>query len=168
MRREGALVQSLHLGERTFRLTRARCDDVPVLVALLRDDVLGSAREQEDLDPYLRAFDAIDADPAHLLLAVRDEDDVIVGTMQLTLLPGLSRGAATRLQIESVRVGPSARGSGLGTALFRWAADYGRSHGARLAQLTTDKQRADAHRFYERLGYVASHEGMKLPLVPND
>lgn len=154
----------LTVGDHRFRVTRARRDDVPALVALLRDDPIGSTREGSDLAPYLRAFEAIDADPAHLLVAVRDEVDAVVGTMQLTLLPGLSRAAATRLQIEGVRVAPPTQGSGLGSALLRWAEDYGRSRGARLAQLTTDKRRTDAHRFYERLGYVASHEGMKRSL----
>lgn len=133
-------------------------------MALLRDDPIGASREGEDAEPYLAAFDVIDADPAHLLVAVRDEAGEVVGTMQLTLLPGLSRSATTRLQVEGVRVAPSTQGSGLGTAMLRWAEEYGRSRGARLAQLTTDKRRTDAHRFYERLGYVASHEGMKRPL----
>lgn len=158
------LPTTLHLGNRTFHLERVRPDDVPGLVALLRDDPLGATREHEDLTAYRRAFAQIDRDPAHLLLVVRDGADTLVGTMQLTLLPGLARGAATRLQVEAVRVSASARGGGLGAALFAWAAEYGRANGAALVQLTTDKRREDARRFYERLGFVASHEGMKQEL----
>jgi GNAT superfamily N-acetyltransferase len=84
--------------------------------------------------------------------------------MQLTLIPGLSRGGAKRLHIEAVRVAASARGGGLGSALFDWAHAYGRSRGATLAQLTSDKSRSGAHRFYEKLGYRASHEGFKYQL----
>ena len=88
----------------------------------------------------------------------------MAATMQLTLMPSLSRGGAMRLQIEAVRVAGSARGGCLGTALFTWAHDWGRAQGATLAQLTTDASRTDAQRFYERLGYVPSHVGCKLPL----
>src|SRR5690625_4427513 len=139
----------------------------PGIVALLADDVLGASRESPDvadLAPYLAAFSEIDADGRHLLVAVRDESGAVVATMHLTLLPGLSRQAATRLQIEAVRVGASARGLGLGTRMIEWAHQYGREHGARLVQLTTDRSRTDAHRFYEKLGYVASHVGFKLEL----
>jgi GNAT superfamily N-acetyltransferase len=92
---------------------------------------------------------------------VSDHDGVLVGTMQLTLIPGLSRGGTKRLQIEAVRLASDTRGTGLGTALFEWAHAFGKQHGATIAQLTTDKRRVDAHRFYERLGYQASHEGLK-------
>ncbi len=150
--------------EPQFHFTRATREDVPALVALLADDPLGAGREGTDLAPYLAAFAAVDADPAQLLVAVRDESGAVVGTMQLTLIPGLSRGGALRLQVEAVRVAEPARGTGLGTAMLEWAAAYGRERGARLVQLTSDRQRTDAHRFYERLGYVASHVGFKLPL----
>ena len=154
----------LTLNVQEFRITRARRADVAVIVALLREDVLGARREDESLDAYLRAFDAIDRDDNQFLMAVRDARDEVVGTMQLTLIPGLSRGGATRLQIEAVRIAVTTRGAGLGSALFRWAEQFGRERGATMAQLTTDKQRVDARRFYERLGYVATHEGMKLSL----
>ncbi|MCF2571808.1 GNAT family N-acetyltransferase [Brevibacterium sp. UCMA 11754] len=88
----------------------------------------------------------------------------VVGTLQLTLIPSLSRRGSTRLQIEAVRIGPDAQGLGLGTAVFEWAHACGRRFGASLAQLTTDKSRTDAQRFYARLGYEASHEGLKLDL----
>ncbi|MGY1823838.1 GNAT family N-acetyltransferase [Geodermatophilus sp. SYSU D00079] len=107
----------------------------------------------------------MDADPAHLLLVVTDHpDDAVVGTLQLTVLPGLSRGGAPRLQVEAVRVRADHRGSGLGTAMAEWAVAEGRQRGCALVQLTTDTRRPDALRFYERLGFVASHVGLKLPL----
>jgi GNAT superfamily N-acetyltransferase len=152
-------------GLTVFRVSIAVFDDLPHLVELLRDDPLGSGRENDDLAPYESAFMAIDSDPNHLLAVVRDAQNTIAGTMQLTLLPGLARGGMTRLQIEAVRVAASHRGSGLGAAMFAWAHHQGRQHGATLAQLTTDKSRDDAHRFYERLGYRASHEGMKMDLT---
>lgn len=149
---------------RSFEITPAQEADVPAIVALLADDVLGASREGADLEPYFAAFRRIADDPGQLLVAVRDEQGEVVATMQLSLIPGLSRGGTTRLQIEAVRVARSAAGQGIGTQMVEWAHEYGRQHGARLAQLTTDKSRADAHRFYARFGYEASHEGMKLPL----
>ena len=157
-------MHTLTLGSRTFTILRAQAQDVPQLVALLADDVLGRERESADLAPYEQAFERIDRDENQLLIAVRDETEQIVATMQLTLLPSLSRGGATRLQIEAVRVAASTRGSGLGTALFEWAHQWGRERGARLAQLTTDVARTDAQRFYDRLGYTPSHIGLKLTL----
>lgn len=149
---------------RRFTLVRATAEDLPALVALLADDPLGATRESGELTAYEAAFREIDADGNQLLLAVRDEDGAVVGTLQLTLIPGLSRGGTKRLQIEGVRLARSTRGLGLGAALFDWAHEYGRRHGARLAQLTSDKTRSDALRFYGRLGYAASHEGFKLAL----
>lgn len=157
-------METIDLGNQRFTVERARAQDVPTLVALLRDDPLGSLRETTEMDAYVRAFRAIDRDPNHFLAVVRDEDAAVVGTMQLTLIPGLSRGGITRLQIEAVRVASAARGNGLGAAMLEWAHDYGRGHGAGLAQLTTDKTREDAHRFYARLGYEPTHEGLKLSL----
>lgn len=151
-------------GGRRYSVARASESDVPALAALLADDALGARRESSDLEPYLMAFREIDRDPNQLLVAVRDPDDNLVGTMQLTLIPGLARAGSKRLQIEGVRLAAATRGSGLGTALFEWAHRYGQRHGAVLAQLTTDKTRTDAHRFYDRLGYRASHEGYKRPL----
>lgn len=157
-------MHTLELGDRSFHLTRATGAELPELVALLADDMLGRERESAALGPYERAFRRIDGDENQLLLAVKDDAGTIVATMQLTLIPSLSRGGATRLQIEAVRVAASTRGSGLGTALFDWAHRWGREQGARLAQLTTDAARTDAHRFYDRLGYVPSHMSYKLPL----
>jgi len=144
-------------------LRRAHADDVPAIVTLLTDDVLGAGREVADLAPYEAAFAAVDADPAHLLV-VADDGGAVVGTLQLTFLAGLSRGGTLRAQVEGVRVAAAVRGRGLGEAMLRWCADEARRRGATLVQLTTDKRRTDAHRFYARLGYVASHEGFKLEL----
>ena len=146
------------------RVVRARAEHLPAIVALLADDPLGASREQASDPAYLAAFEAIDADPAHLLVVVIDAADQVVGTLQLTFLPSLSRRGMLRAQVEAVRVAGGARGSGLGEALLRWAIAVSRERGAGLVQLTTDKSRGRAHAFYERLGFVASHEGMKLPL----
>lgn len=157
----------LALHDATVTLREATAADVPAIVDLLADDELGATRDgaasTTDLEPYLRAFDAVDADPAHLLV-VADHGGQVVATMQLSFLPGLSRGGALRAQIEAVRVGQAVRGSGLGAAMFGWAIEESRRRGAALVQLTTDKSRSGAHRFYERLGFVASHEGLKLAL----
>lgn len=157
-------MDTLDLQGRRFTLTRARAADLPELVPLLADDMLGRDREVTALRPYQKAFARIDRDENQLLLAVRDDAARLVATMQLTLIPSLSRAGATRLQIEAVRVEASTRGTGLGTALFAWAHEWGREHGASLAQLTTDASRTEAQRFYDRLGYRASHVGYKLPL----
>jgi GNAT superfamily N-acetyltransferase len=155
---------TLAVRARRFDVAPATAADIPALVALLSDDVLGATRESTDLAPYLAAFREIDEDPRHLLAVVRDEEGAVVGTMQLTLIPGLARAGAKRLHIEAVRLARSVRGTGLGSALFEWAHEHGRRHGASLAQLTSDKARAEAHRFYERLGYAPSHQGFKRPL----
>lgn len=152
------------LGDSGCTLRRAAADDVSRIIELLRDDRLGKTREHADLTAYERAFRLIDADPQQLLAVVCDAVGTIVGTMQLTLLPGLSRGGMIRLQIEGVRVAEEARGLGLGTLMLEWAERYGIEHGASIVQLTTDKSRTDAHRFYQRAGYAASHEGFKKPL----
>ncbi|WP_030420077.1 GNAT family N-acetyltransferase [Streptomyces sp. SCSIO 75703] len=139
-------------------------DDLPAVVAMLADDPLGAQRESPgDLTPYRSAFARIAADPhQHLVVAVRDGR--VVGTLQLTVVPGLSRRGATRSIIESVRVHADERGSGLGTRLIEWAIAESRRQGCHLVQLTSDRTREDAHRFYERLGFSPSHTGFKLAL----
>src|SRR5699024_12299351 len=139
-------------------------DDVASLAELLSDDRLGRTRETAALKAYLVAFRDIDADPNHFLAVIRDTDGPVCGTFQLTLIPGLSRGGTKRLQIEAVRMGSSTRGKGLGSAMFTWAHEWGRSRGATFAQLTTDKKRNDAYRFYDSSGYAATHQGYKLVL----
>lgn len=156
--------RTLVVGDRRFTVGRAAASDVPEIVGLLRDDPLGAGREVEDTAPYLEAFAEIDTDPHQLLVVVRDADGAPAGTLQLSFLRTLSRAGALRVQIEAVRVARSARGTGLGTALFTWAHDEARARGAVVAQLTTDRSRTEAHRFYARLGYVVSHDGLKLAL----
>ena len=145
------------------RATRA---DVPAIVAMLADDELGSTREVAgaQLPPsYFEAFDAIDRDPNQLLV-VAEVDGSPVGTLQLTFIPYLTYEGGWRAQIEAVRIASALRGDGLGHDFFAWAIDRARERGCHLVQLTTDKRRADARRFYEALGFTASHEGMKLHL----
>lgn len=139
-------------------------DDVPAIVGMLADDPLGAQRESpDDLAPYLTALERLAADPnQHLVVAVREGR--VVGTLQLTIIPGLSRRGSTRSIIEGVRVHADERGSGLGTQLIEWAIDESRRQNCQLVQLTSDATRTDAHRFYERLGFEASHVGFKLPL----
>lgn len=147
-------------------IRRARAEDLPAIVAMLADDPLGATREDASipLDPrYGQAFEAIDRDPNQLLAVVQRAGQVI-GCMQLTFLPGLSRRGAWRGQIEGVRVAAGERGSGLGSTMMAWAIETSRARGCTMLQLTTDKSRTAAHRFYERLGFKASHEGMKLAL----
>jgi GNAT superfamily N-acetyltransferase len=162
----GSLAQ-LGSGPSRVRLRTATEEDVPTVVALLAADQLGVTRDgvgdDGDLAAYTAAFRAIDSDPAHLLV-VAEQDGRIVGTFQLSFLPGLARRGALRAQIEAVRVAAEARGGGLGAAMMAWAIEEARRRGCALVQLTSDKSRADAHRFYEGLGFAASHEGMKLHL----
>ncbi|MFQ6707702.1 GNAT family N-acetyltransferase, partial [Bordetella pertussis] len=141
--------------------------DLPAIIALLADDAFGQQREDPTMPPqpaYLAAFGAIDRDP-NQLLAVVERAGQIIGCLQLSFIPGLSRRGLWRGQIESVRVAASERGAGTGRALFEWAIAQCRDKGCGLVQLTTDKQRADARRFYESLGFKATHEGMKLDLA---
>jgi GNAT superfamily N-acetyltransferase len=151
----------------SITLRRATREDLPAIVGLLVDDRLGRTREAtggtDDYEPYETAFAAIDSDPSQLLVVATDAIEV-VATMQLSFIPGLARRGALRAQAEAVRVAASHRSRGLGGAMFQWAIDEARCRGCAVVQLTTDKTRADAHRFYERLGFTASHEGYKLKL----
>ncbi|MFJ4271756.1 GNAT family N-acetyltransferase [Streptomyces coelicoflavus] len=150
------------MGDLEIRPTTA--EDLPAVVAMLADDPLGAQRESPgDLGPYMAAFERLRADPnQHLVVAVREGR--VIGTLQLTIVPGLSRRGAIRSIVEGVRVHGDERGSGLGTQLIEWAIDESRRQGCHLVQLTSDKTRTDAHRFYERLGFSASHTGFKLQL----
>ncbi|KOV81134.1 GNAT family acetyltransferase [Nocardia sp. NRRL S-836] len=130
---------------------------------MLADDPLGAAREKPGDPAYLTAFEVIDADP-HQFLAVAVAGEEVVGTLQLTFTSGLSRLGMTRATVEAVRVRSDQRGGGLGERLLRWALNEARARGCGMVQLTTDASRTDAHRFYERLGFTASHVGMKLTL----
>ena len=144
-------------------LRRATEQDVPAIVRLIVDDQISSPREGSELGPYEEAFRLIDAEPAQLLVTSVLGDEV-VGTLQLTVIPGLARAGALRGQIEAVRVRADLRGRGIGEAMVRWAVDAARDRGCALVQLTTDKRRTEAHRFYARLGFTATHEGFKLQL----
>ena len=150
--------------ELTFR--RATQADVPAIIALLADDVLGASREAsgpESLSKYLSAFRAVDADLNQFLLVVEDGAQ-IVGTLQLTFIAGLSRGGLKRGLIEAVRVARERRGDRIGEAMIAWAIETCRREGCGIVQLTTDKSRTDAHRFYDRLGFEPSHIGYKMML----
>jgi GNAT superfamily N-acetyltransferase len=147
-----------------FEIRAAVAEDIPAIVGMLADDPLGAQRESpDDLSPYLTALNRLEADPnQHLVVAEREGR--VVGTLQLTIIPGLSRRGATRSIIEGVRIHAEERGSGLGTRLIEWAIDESRRLDCHLVQLTSDNTRTDAHRFYERLGFAASHVGFKLQL----
>jgi GNAT superfamily N-acetyltransferase len=154
--------------DRAVRFRLAERADVPVILELLADDEVSRARGFGDVPEEVdaatwAAFEAIDADPGNELV-VADDDGEIVATCQLTFTPGLSRGGATRMTIEAVRVRATRRGGGIGKQLISYALDRARARRCRIVQLTTDKRRADAHRFYASLGFTASHEGMKLTL----
>jgi len=148
------------------QFTDAARADLPDVIRLLADDRLGATREQV-ADPlpavYIAAFDAIAADPSNTLIVARSGAR-IVGVLQLTFIPSLTYQGSWRAQIEGVRVAASERGQGLGGDLIRHAVARAAAKGCRIVQLTTDKQRPEALRFYESLGFVASHEGMKLHL----
>ncbi|GAA5203270.1 GNAT family N-acetyltransferase [Microbacterium jejuense] len=147
-------------------LRAARAEDLDALMALLSDDPISAARGDtgvvENRPAYARALARIEADPANTQLVVTSGDSV-VGTMQLTVIPGLARAGADRLQIETVRVASGLRSSGIGAAMMRWVEEAAApALGVALIQLTSDAARVDAHRFYERLGYAPSHLGFKL------
>ncbi|WP_088345446.1 MULTISPECIES: GNAT family N-acetyltransferase [Rhodomicrobium] len=141
--------------------------DLPAVIALLADDPLGKNREMAGLselpEPYIRAFEAIDADPRNQII-VAETGGEIVGCLQLTYLLGLTYSGGERAQIEGVRVRSGQRGAGIGKALLRHAIDLARERGCVLVQLTSDKRRAEAIAFYGALGFTASHEGLKLRL----
>ena len=144
----------------------ARLEDLPAIVAMLAQDQMASHREApgEPLDPaYIKAFHVLDSAPEQIL-AVAEMAGRLVGTLQLTFIPGLSMRGARRGQIEAVRIDESVRGQGLGGRMIEWAVDRCREHGCLLVQLTSNSARTDAHRFYERLGWKKSHAGFKLML----
>ncbi len=150
------------MGSITF--CRAAPDDLPAIVALLADDPIGSERESAGTDPcYADAFSAIDGDP-NQLLAVADRGGRVLGVLQLSFIPGLTRRGMWRGQIEGVRVDAGARGDGIGRAMLEWAIEECRKRGCGMVQLTSDKRRTAAHGFYEALGFRATHEGYKLSL----
>ena len=152
------------LKDKTIR--EARREDLPAVVRLFADDHLGSQRERyEDPLPevYYDALAASDADPNNEAMVVEHEGKII-GTLQITFIPNLTYQGGVRAMIEGVRIDSAYRGTGIGRQVFEWAIERARERGCHLVQLTADKTRPDAHRFYESLGFTASHEGMKLHL----
>ncbi|WIV21041.1 GNAT family N-acetyltransferase [Paenibacillus polygoni] len=144
----------------------ATVEHLPAIVRLLADDKLGASRERYEKPlpkEYFLAFAKIEQQIGNSIIVAMDQDEV-VGCLQLTIIPGISRLGATRGQIEGVRIDKDYRGKGVGESLFRYAINEAKTIGCEMIQLTTDKKRKDAHRFYERLGFVASHDGMKLIL----
>lgn len=147
----------------TFR--KATKNDVPAIVKMIADDKLGASREHFQIPiptEYLDAFKKINTDPNQELIVLENEGSEIIGTMQLSFIQYLTYRGGVRAQIEAVRIRADHRGQGIGKTMFQWAIDRARDKNAHLIQLTTDKQRPEAIAFYEDLGFVASHEGMKL------
>ncbi len=150
----------------TIAFRRATAADLQTIVVLLADDPLGRERETlgTQLDSrYRDAFTAIDRDP-NQLLAVAESGGQVIGVLQLSFIPGLTRRGMWRGQIEGVRVAAGERGSGVGRVMLQWAIGQCRNRGCGLVQLTSDERRSDAHRFYEALGFQATHRGYKLSL----
>ena len=158
------VVLDSHAGPVTLR--RASAGDLDSLTMLLSDDPVSASRgdvaSPADRPAYLFALEQILADPANELLLAVDEERRVLGTMQLTRIPAMARRGSTRLLIEAVRVHSDVRSSGVGSAMMRWVTDVAAmALDVGLVQLTSDAVRTDAHRFYERLGFVASHIGFK-------
>jgi ribosomal protein S18 acetylase RimI-like enzyme len=146
-------------------IRRAGRGDVLSIVRMLADDPLGSGRERvEDPLPesYFRAFEAVDRDPNIQLVVAEDGEGVVVGCLQLCILPGLSSQGALRGLIEDVRVAAHCRGRGFGEQMVQWAVTEARSRGCKLVELLTHNSRVDAQRFYKRLGFAPSHAGMTI------
>ncbi len=136
-------------------------DDIPYIVSLLADDRLGAQRERLGDPNYIKALADIDADPTTRLIVMEDKG-IVVGCMQISILPGFARRGTRRAQLESVRIAGSQRGEGLGAVLVAEAIRLAREAGCGLVELSTDRTRADAHRFWKRQGFEDTHVGMKL------
>lgn len=146
---------------------KANRGDIPFIVQMLADDKLGKKRERfsDPLpDTYYLAFDKINKDENQELIVIDDGDNGIIGTLQLSFIQYLTYQGGIRAQIEAVRIREDQRGKGIGETVFRWAIIRSKERGAHVLQLTTDKKRPEAVHFYEKLGFIASHEGMKLHL----
>lgn len=148
-----------------MRFRKATTKDVPILVEMIADDALGSTRENFTVPlpkTYYDAFERIDSDQNQELIVVENEANQIIAVFQMTFIPYLTYQGGIRAQIEGVRVHKDHRGLGIGKTVFEWAINRAKEKNAHLLQLTTDKQRPDAIRFYESLGFKATHEGMKM------
>lgn len=148
-----------------MKFRKAIKEDIPKIIKMIADDALGKLREDYK-DPlpsvYYDAFHNIDNDSNQELIVIQDTDASIIGTLQLSFIQYLTYQGGIRAQIEAVRIRNDKRGEGLGEALFKWAIQRAKDRNAHLIQLTTDKKRPEALKFYERLGFTDSHEGMKL------
>lgn len=154
------------VGVASLAIRDADASDLPAVVALYADDMIGAGRETpgHPLDPrYLEGFEAIQADPRNRLV-VAEIDGQVVGTLQLTFIPGVARRGAERAEIEAVHVARGFRNNGVGRHLAEWAIAQARGRGCALVQLTSDRRRTDAHRFWASVGFELTHAGMKLPL----
>ncbi|WP_135506895.1 GNAT family N-acetyltransferase [Roseovarius aestuariivivens] len=147
-----------------IRFREATVEDVADVVALLTDDALGQTREGADIEVYETAFARMQTEGGNRLIVGEDTEGRIVATYQITFISGLSLRAARRAQVESVRVARALRGEGIGEAMFEDVEARARAAGCTLLQLTMNAQRTKAHRFYERIGFVASHTGFKIVL----
>lgn len=150
-----------------MKIRQANREDVSAIVQLIADDKLGALREdyQKPLpEKYYDAFTNIAADPNQELVVIEDTDATIIGTLQLSFIQYLTYQGGIRAQIEAVRIHENFRSKGIGQQLFEWAIQRAKEKGAHVAQLTTDKKRPEALHFYEKLGFKATHEGMKLHL----
>ena len=165
-----------------IQIRDARPTDLETILELLMDDDLGKLREDASDPAYQAAFHAIEQDPCHRLIVAEQigrigqagqdgqlfgqigQIGTVVGCFQLSFIPGLSRRGGWRGQIENVRVARSRRGNGIGREMMLYAIKACQERGCRLVQLTTDRQRTQAHNFYKNLGFQATHEGMKLRL----
>ncbi len=148
-----------------MKFRKAKKDDVPEIVKMIANDELGKQREdyQEPLpEKYYQAFENIDCDINQELIVIENEENEVIGTLQLTFIQYLTYQGGIRAQIEAVRIREDQRGKGIGEKLFKWAINRLKEKGAHLLQLTTDKKRPEALKFYEKLGFTASHDGMKL------
>ncbi|PWL38497.1 GNAT family N-acetyltransferase [Flagellimonas aquimarina] len=151
-----------------MQIRKAKKEDVSLIVQMIANDKLGKLREDYRLplpEKYLQAFENINNDPNQELVVIEDESGNVIGTLQLSFIQYLTYQGGIRAQIEAVRVHENYRGKGIGKILFQWAIEQSRSKGAHVVQLTTDKKRPDALEFYRVLGFVDSHEGMKLHLT---
>lgn len=142
---------------------KASCEDLSIIVKMLTDDPLGSSREggQENSQAYLSAFNHIEQDPNNEIIVARIDQDV-AGVLQLTYIPSLTYQGSWRAQIEGVRVSDKFRGQGVGGKMINWSIERAKQRGCKIVQLTSDKRRPDAIRFYKQHGFHSTHEGMKL------
>lgn len=150
-----------------MKLRKAKREELFQLIEMYFDDVLGQTRETISIpldDSYIKAFEIIDSDPNQDLLVLVDKNDLILGTIQITYIQYLNRHGSKRAVFESVRIHKSHRGKGLGETMFNLAIQRVKDNNVSVIQLTSDKQRTDALRFYKKIGFSATHEGFKMTL----